>query len=161
MIGVMTFEVKAIRDEASGLVYGVEAKYSADQPREESGRFGVSGSGGARAGKPFAVIDTHDPQGGKGMRRVSFHATAAEAQGEAKKLNERNQGKHTPGAIHIHGTTWHKHEALYDPFTGKTEPKASDVGHTHSGGRAKIGGARSPSNHGFDFTPDMPPSRKV
>jgi hypothetical protein len=150
----MTREIKAVVDSETGLVYGRDEKYSADQPRDEAGRFGVSASGGGRPGKPFSVIDTHDPQGGKGMRRVSFHATAEEARTQAKKLNERNApGKvHSASAFHMHGDLMHKHESA-----------PAYVGHVHaSGGVAKIGGARSPSGHGFAaFGPDTAPSRFV
>lgn len=137
-----------LRDAPAG-----ETKYSDDQPRDDHGRFGVASAGGSRPGKPFAVIDKHDPQGGKGLRRVSFHATGEEARQMAKKLNERNAPTevHRAGALHFHGGEMHRHEWT------------AYVGHVHaSGGTAKIGGARSPSNHGFAATgPDSPPSRKV
>lgn len=50
-------------------------------------RFSVTASGGTRGGKSFAVIDRQDKQGGKGMRRMSFHKTFAQARDEAKRLN--------------------------------------------------------------------------
>lgn len=50
-------------------------------------RYVASSSAGQRDGKRFAVVDRHDHQGGKGMRRVSFHRTWAKAQAEAQKLN--------------------------------------------------------------------------
>lgn len=56
---------------------------TADRPR-----FTVSNSAGIRDGKTFAVIDRHDAQGGKGMRRVSFHRTWKQAVAEAKRLNQ-------------------------------------------------------------------------
>lgn len=76
-----------INELKDGKIEGV--KYSDDQPRDDHGRFGVSGSAGGRPGKPYAVVDKHDPQGGRGMRRVSFHATAADARAEAQRLNAR------------------------------------------------------------------------
>jgi hypothetical protein len=54
-------------------------------------RYTVSGSAGIRVGRPWAVLDTQDRQGGKGMRRVSFHRTAAQAQAEAKRLNQSDR----------------------------------------------------------------------
>lgn len=51
-------------------------------------RYTVSRHAGQRDGKCHAVLDHHDRQGGKGIRRVSFHRTAEEAKAEARRLNE-------------------------------------------------------------------------
>ena len=51
-------------------------------------RFTVSASAGQRDGKHYAVVDRQDRQGGKGMRRVSFHKTFREAKAAAKRMNE-------------------------------------------------------------------------
>lgn len=51
-------------------------------------RFMVSHSAGQRDGNRYAVLDTQDRQGGKGIRRVAFYKTLARAQKEAKRLNE-------------------------------------------------------------------------
>ncbi len=51
-------------------------------------RYGVSISAGSDSGRPYAVVDFHDKQGGKGARRVSFHPTAA----EASRLNSEGGG---------------------------------------------------------------------
>lgn len=56
-------------------------------------RYAASSSAGQRDGKPFAVIDRHDMQGGKGMRRVSFHRTWAQAQAAAQKMNWKEAKK--------------------------------------------------------------------
>lgn len=50
-------------------------------------RYKASGSAGQKKGCTYAVLDTQDRQGGKGMRRVSFHRTFAQAQAAAKRLN--------------------------------------------------------------------------
>jgi hypothetical protein len=50
-------------------------------------RYTVTGSGGQRNGNRWAVLDTQDRQGGKGMRRVSFHRTLPQALAEARRLN--------------------------------------------------------------------------
>jgi hypothetical protein len=50
-------------------------------------RYITSKSAGQRNGRSCAVIDSHDAQSGKGMRRVSFHRTMEEARAEARKLN--------------------------------------------------------------------------
>lgn len=50
-------------------------------------RYTASGSAGQQHGKTYVVLDTQDKQGGKGMRRMSFHQTFAQAQAEAKRLN--------------------------------------------------------------------------
>lgn len=50
-------------------------------------RYTASGSAGQRDGRTYAVLDTQDRQGGKGLRRVSFHRTFDEARAEAKRLN--------------------------------------------------------------------------
>lgn len=50
-------------------------------------RYTVSVSAGQQDGKRFAVLDRQDRQGGKGMRRVSFHRTSKAAMAEAKRLN--------------------------------------------------------------------------
>jgi hypothetical protein len=57
--------------------------------RPQFKRYGVSGSGGVRDGRKWAVLDFCDAQGGKGYRRVSFHRTVKQAMAEAKRLNER------------------------------------------------------------------------
>ena len=59
-------------------------------------RFRASGSAGQRDGKKYAVIDTQDKQGGKGVRRVSFHKTFRQAQAAAKRMNDRE--RQTDGA---------------------------------------------------------------
>lgn len=51
-------------------------------------RYTVSASAGQRDGKHWAVVDRQDRQGGKGMRRVSFHKTGAQARAAAKRMNE-------------------------------------------------------------------------
>lgn len=53
-------------------------------------RHTVSKSAGSQPGKPFAVLDNEDAQGGKGKRRVSFHRTFKEAQTAAQRLNSRS-----------------------------------------------------------------------
>jgi hypothetical protein len=50
-------------------------------------RFSVCGSAGQRDGNRWAVVDNFDKQGGKGIKRVSFHRTFAAAQREAKRMN--------------------------------------------------------------------------
>lgn len=55
-------------------------------------RYIVSGSAGQLGGRRFAILDTHDRQGGKGMRRVEYHATLAAAQRKAQRLN-REEGQ--------------------------------------------------------------------
>jgi len=50
-------------------------------------RYVVSASAGTQGKNHYAVLDRHDMQGGKGMRRVSFHATYAAAQKRAKEMN--------------------------------------------------------------------------
>ena len=54
-------------------------------------RYTISGSAGSRGRKRYAVLDNHDLQGGKGKRRVSFHATGKAAQAEARRLNELHE----------------------------------------------------------------------
>lgn len=57
---------------------------------QEQQRFGVSASAGQRDGRGWAVMDRHDHQGGKGMRRVSFHRTFSQAQQRAKAMNRKD-----------------------------------------------------------------------
>jgi hypothetical protein len=58
-------------------------------------RYTVSGSAGVRDGKRFAVLDTQDKQGGKGMRRVAFFRTAKAAQAHARRLNREEVAQAT------------------------------------------------------------------
>lgn len=53
-------------------------------------RFRASSTAGQKNGKSYVVIDTHDAQGGKGNRRVSFHSTPQQAVAEAMRLNKEN-----------------------------------------------------------------------
>jgi hypothetical protein len=55
---------------------------------ESPRRYAASASGGVRGGRPYVVLDRLDLQGGKGMRRVSFHRTFDEARAEARRLND-------------------------------------------------------------------------
>jgi hypothetical protein len=71
---------------------------------KDMARYIVSGSAGSRDGNRWAVLDIQDKQGGKGMRRVSFHRTGAEAKRVAKQMNEatapgrsRESGDDPPG----------------------------------------------------------------
>ena len=50
-------------------------------------RYTAAVSAGMREGKRYAVLDRFDLQGGKGMRRVSFHRTWKQAKAEAARLN--------------------------------------------------------------------------
>ena len=50
-------------------------------------RYVVSASAGTQGKNRYAVLDRHDMQEGKGMRRVSFHATPAAARKRAKEMN--------------------------------------------------------------------------
>jgi hypothetical protein len=50
-------------------------------------RYTVSGTAGSRNGRQWAVLDTQDKQAGKGMRRVAFYRTPAEARAAAKRMN--------------------------------------------------------------------------
>lgn len=56
--------------------------------RQEMQRFGVSNQAGQQGKKQFAVVDRQDKQGGKGMRRVSFHRSFREAQRRAQAMNK-------------------------------------------------------------------------
>ncbi len=52
-------------------------------------RYIVSISAGSVNGRRFAVIDTLDKQGGKGMKRVEFHRTEAAAREACRRLNRQ------------------------------------------------------------------------
>jgi hypothetical protein len=54
-------------------------------------RYGVSNAAGQRDGKHWAVVDRQDRQGGKGMVRVSFHKTAAQAKAAAQRMNREGR----------------------------------------------------------------------
>lgn len=54
-------------------------------------RFVVSGSAGNLGRRRYAVVDRQNRQGGKGMKRMSFHASISKAQAEAKRLNENER----------------------------------------------------------------------
>jgi len=49
-------------------------------------RYFISNSAGQLDGKPFAIVDRLDGQGGKGLRRVSFHRTLKAARKAIVKL---------------------------------------------------------------------------
>lgn len=84
-------------------------------------RYRVSGSAGQRDGRTYAVLDTHDRQDGKGMRRVSFHRTFAQAQDEAKRLNASESDAASVGEIYARatgsvGATVATERSVHDPL---------------------------------------------
>ena len=58
---------------------------------EMRSRYVATSYAGSRDGKRYAVLDRLDLQGGRGMRRVSFHKTWKQAQNEAKRLNNQEE----------------------------------------------------------------------
>lgn len=56
-------------------------------------RYVASSSAGQRDGKQFAVVDRFDPQGGEGIRRVSFHRTWKQARAAAQKMNRKEEDR--------------------------------------------------------------------
>lgn len=72
---------------------GELTEYGVTQEKTRRVRYLATGSAGQRDGQNYAVIDTQDLQGGKGMRRVSFHRSFKKAQAEAKRLNEQEESE--------------------------------------------------------------------
>lgn len=83
-------------------------------------RFAVSSSAGQKGDCRFAVVDRHDMQGGKGMRRVSWHRTQAQAHGAARRLNSEQVPKRAQSLSGPHYTTGHnRDEPPVDIYSGE------------------------------------------